>query len=125
MFDEQKLVVEIGSPTRNYAEKSVPGLDGVLSLDLGSRTRKIKQKGVLRAVSRRQLNLRIAAISAFINGKTHELVTNEGERFNDLRMDSFETGAIQLGGAGVGVGYEILYTQLAIDTWGAQDEIDQ
>jgi len=116
LFDEQKLVVEVGSRTRNYAEKSVPGLDGVLSLDLGSRTRKIKQKGMLRAVSRQQLNLRIAAVSAFIDGKTHELVTNEGEHLNNLRMDSFDAGAIQLSGAGVDVGYEILYTQLAIDT---------
>jgi hypothetical protein len=116
LFDEQKLVIEIGSPMRRCAEKSVPGLDGVLSIDLGSRNRKIRQKGVLRAVSREQLNLRMAAVSALVDGKTHELVTNDGEQFCNLRTDSFETSQIRFSGSGVEVGYEIIYTQLVIDS---------
>ncbi len=116
LFDEQRLVIEIGSPMRQCAEKSVPGLDGVLSIDLGSRVRKIRQKGVLRAVSREQLNLRIAGVGALVDGKTHELVTNDGERFCNLRIDSLETSPIRFSGSGVEVGYEIVYTQLVVDS---------
>jgi len=116
LFDEQKLVFEIGSPVRASAERSVPGLDGVLSIDLGSRTRRIRQKGTLRAVSRQQLKFRIAAVSELIDGGTHELITREGEQFGDLRIDSFESGPVQFTGGGVEVSYEIIYTQLAMDS---------
>ena len=116
LFDEQKLVIEAGSPTRDCVQKSVPGVDGVLSVDLGSRARRIRQKGVLRASSRQQLNRRTASVSAFIDGKTHELITDAGEQFSSLRMDSFETDPVQFTGGGVEVGYEILYTQLAMDS---------
>ena len=116
LFDEQKLVMEIGSPTRQCAEKSVPGLDGVLSVDLGSRFRRIRQKGMLRAASRQQLDQRMASVSGFIDGKTHKLVTNTGEQFGNIRMDSFEAGSIRYTGGGVEVGYEIVYTQLVMDS---------
>ena len=43
LFDEQKLEIEVGSFNRDSIEKTVPGLDGALSIDLGRRSRKIKQ----------------------------------------------------------------------------------
>jgi hypothetical protein len=116
LFDEQKLVIEVGSPTRQYIEQSMPGLDGVLSIDLGSRARRIRQKGILRAMSRQQLDQRMAAVSALIDGQTHELVTNAGDQISNLRMDSFEAGSIRYTGGSVEVGYEIVYTQLVMDS---------
>lgn len=43
--------VEVGSWSRDSIERSVGGLDGVLSIDLGMRGREIVQRGCLRAVS--------------------------------------------------------------------------
>ena len=112
LFDEQQLEIEPGSLRRDSIEKAVPGLDGVLSVDLGRRVRKIEQRGVLRAKSRSQMNNRISTISAYMDGDTHTLVTNSGEKFDNLRMDVFKVNKERAGGGGIVVDYEIVYTQL-------------
>jgi hypothetical protein len=112
VFDRQQLKIEVGSFTRDSIERAVPGLDGVLSIDLGQRSRKIKQTGVLRAKSRTQMNERINAISALMDGSTHTLVTGSGDTFDNLRMDSLNTSNERTDGAGIAVDYEIVYTQL-------------
>jgi len=56
LFDEQHLEIDLGTFSRDSIERAVPGLDGVLSIDLGGRGRGISQKGVLRARSRVELN---------------------------------------------------------------------
>jgi hypothetical protein len=114
LFDEQGLEIRPDSVRRDAVERSVPGLDGVLSIDLGRRGRKIKQRGVLRAGSRSQVNERIAAISAYMDGDTHTLVTASGEEFDNLRMDVFKVTKERTSGGGVVVDYEIVYTQLAV-----------
>ena len=113
LFDEHQLEIETGSFNRDSIERRMPGLDGVLSIDLGRRCRKVKQTGTLRARSRAQLNERINAISAIMDGDTHTLVTDSAETLNNLRMDSFETNKEQTDGIGIVVDYEIVYTQLA------------
>jgi hypothetical protein len=112
LFDEQQLEIEPGSFRRDSIEKAVPGLDGVLSVDLGRRVRKIEQRGVLRAKSRSQMNNRISTISAYMDGDTHTLVTNSGEKFDNLRMDVFKVNKERADGGGIVVDYEIVYTQL-------------
>jgi hypothetical protein len=114
IFDEQQLEIDLGSFNRASIEKTVPGLDGVLSVDLGGRSRVIKQKGMLRAKSGLQMNDRISLISAYMDGKTHTLVTESGEEFDNLRMDVFKTVNQRTGGSGVVVDYEIVYTQLQV-----------
>jgi hypothetical protein len=93
-------------------ERAVPGLDGVLSIDMGGRGRKIKQAGVLRAQSQLQMTERIGAISAYMDGDTHTLVIRSGEEFDNLRMDLFKVMEERTSGGGVAVDYEIVYTQL-------------
>ena len=112
VFDRQQLKIEVGSFTRDSIERAVPGLDGVLSIDLGQRSRKIKQTGVLRAKSRTQMNERINTISTLMDGDTHTLVTGSGDKFDNLRMDSLNTSNERTDGAGIIVDYEIVYTQL-------------
>jgi len=112
LFDEQQLEVEPGSFSRDSISRAVPGLDGVLSIDLGGRGRQIKQKGVLRARSKAELNGRIDAISAHIDGDTHTLRIGSGEEFGDVRMDSFDRSNERTSGGGVSIDYEIIYTQL-------------
>lgn len=114
LFDEQHLVIKAESLQRDAVERAVGGLDGVLSIDLGSRSRKIYQKGTLRAVSKAALSQRISGISGLIDGKTHTLVTADGEVFDNLRMDSFKVRDERTSGGGVVVDYEIVYSQLKV-----------
>jgi hypothetical protein len=113
LFDEQQLEIEVDSFSRDSIEKTVPGLDGALSIDLGRRSRKIKQTGTLRTKSRTQMNDRINAISAYMDGCTHTLTTRDGEEFDNLRMDSLKVQNERTDGTGIVVDYEINYTQLA------------
>jgi hypothetical protein len=114
LFDEQQLEIEVGSFSRDSIERTVPGLDGMLSIDLGKRDREIKQKGTLRTTSRSQMNERINAISACMDGDTHALVTQSDEEFDNLRMDVFQVMEERASGSGVTIDYEIIYTQLVV-----------
>jgi hypothetical protein len=114
LFDEQQFDIDGGSYRRASVERTVPGLDGVLSIDLGGRERKIKQNGVLRATSRAQMNDRIRTVSAYMDGDTHTLVTGNGEQFDNLRMDLFKVSKRRTDGSGVAIDYEIVYTQLKV-----------
>lgn len=112
LFDEQALEISAGSFSRDSIERTVPGLNGVLSIDLGLRGRKIRQTGTLRAKSRAQLDERISKIAAFMDGDTHTLTTGSGRELAYLRMDSFKAGAEHANGTGIVIDYEIVYTQL-------------
>lgn len=114
LFDEQQLEIEPGSISRDSIERTVPGLDGVLSIDVGERGREIKQRGVLRAKSRSQMDDRISVISAYMDGDTHTLATGSGKEFDNLRMDVFKVSKERASGGGVAIDYEIVYTQLKV-----------
>jgi len=113
LFDEHQLEITADSFSRDSIERKIPGLDGMLSIDLGKRSRKIRQTGTLRAKSRTQMNERINSISAFIDGDTHTLVTDRGKTLGNLRMDSFSTDKERTDSIGIVVDYTIVYTQLA------------
>lgn len=111
VFDEQPLEIRTGSFSRASMERAMPGLDGVLSIDLGRRNRQITQTGTLRAESRLQMDSRIGTISAHMDGNTHTLVAGNRE-FDNLRMDSFKILSEHTDGIGISLDYEIIYTQL-------------
>jgi hypothetical protein len=112
LFDRQQLKIETNSFSRDSIAKSVPGLDGVLNIDMGGRGRTIKQTGTLRAPSRPKLNERIDAISAFMDGVTHTLKDLSGREYENIRMDSFSVNNERISGSGIVIDYEIKYTQL-------------
>ena len=112
VFDEQPVEIRTGSYSRASMERTVPGLDGVLSIDLGRRNRQLTQTGTLRAESRFQMDSRISTISAHMDGNTHTLVTGSHE-FDNLRMDSFKILSEHTDGVGISVDYQIIYSQLA------------
>jgi len=112
VFDEQELTIAIGSPGRASLERSIAGLDGMLSIDLGARSRRIRQTGVLRAAGRAAMDARIDAIAVFLDGQTHTLTTADGRVYDNLRVDSFQQLRERAAGPGIVVEYEIAYTQL-------------
>jgi hypothetical protein len=112
LFDEQDLRIEASSPERASTERSVAGLDGTVSIDLGQRGRKVRQRGVLRAASRAALRSRIDGITTLIDGNAHTLTTADGRRYDRLRLDAFNLLEERTAGAGVVVEYEIVYRQL-------------
>ena len=114
LFDEQELEIQSASFERDSIERRVPGLDGVLSIDLGKRSRKIRQRGVLRMGSRSQMDSRISTITAYMDGNTHTLVTGKGEKFDNLRMDVFTVTKEEISGSGLCWDYEIVYTQVVV-----------
>lgn len=114
LFDDHQSQIEIDSIRRDSVERALPGLDGVLSIDLGQRTRTIKQTGVLRARSRAEMDNRISDISAFMDGSAHKLVISSGKELDNLRMDSFKVSQERISGGGVVVDYEIIYMQLNV-----------
>lgn len=114
LFDEQQLEIRMESIQRKFVDRSIAGLDGLLSIDLGKQSRRITQEGTLRAKSRQQLKVKIDAISEYLDGKTHKLVTDSGRELDDLRMDSFEFNNERTAGSGVCCDYKIVYTQLRV-----------
>ncbi len=114
LFDEQQLEIGSASQRRDSIERAAPGLDGVLSIDMGARGREIKQKGVLRARSQSQMNERVSAISAYMDGDTYKLISSSGEEFDNLRMDAFKVSKERTSGVGLCCDYEIVYMQLKV-----------
>jgi hypothetical protein len=114
VFDGAGPEIEVGSVGRDSVDRAVAGLDGVVSIDLGGRGRKVKQRGVLRARSKSELDRRISEVSVYMDGDTHKLVTDSGDEFDNLRMDTFRVRKERTSGGGVAVDYEIVYTQLAV-----------
>ena len=112
VFVEQQM--QVGSWRRERIERSVGGLNGVVSIDSGMRSRRLIQTGVLRAVSDDGLSGKIEAVSELLDSKAYTLVVG-GEQFENLRVDSFETGKKDYSGRGVGCEFEIRYTQLRAD----------
>jgi hypothetical protein len=110
IFGDDSPVITVGSIQRSVIENSVAGLDGIVSIDLGSRGRKLRQVGHLRAKSTAELNKMIASIEQFLDGRTHSLVSGEDGTFENLRLDSFKI--TQRSSDGTGADYEIIYTQL-------------
>ncbi|MGA2171652.1 MAG: hypothetical protein ABSG82_01385 [Sedimentisphaerales bacterium] len=114
LFEEAETEIEVGSFARESIERAVAGLDGVASIDLGGRGRKIRQKGELRARSRIELNSKAEVISAFMDGGTHTLADSQGETFENVRVDSVSVKNERTSGSGVAADYEIVYMQLMV-----------
>jgi len=112
LFEEHQMEIEQGSICRDSIERTTAGLNGVLSIDLGQRGRKIIQRGVLRAKSKPQMTDTINAVSGYMDGNTHTLTTSSGEKFEYLRMDVFKVTNQRTSGGGLCCDYEIVYTRL-------------
>lgn len=109
-FEQKHL--EIGSYQRDSAERSVTGLDGVMSIDLGMRKRQLVHEGILHAGSTEALRAKVNSFSKLVDGRTHKLVLGDGKSFDNLRVDAFEVATECHSGKGPSCDFEIRYTQL-------------
>jgi hypothetical protein len=114
LFGDGETEIEVGSVARESVERAVVGLDGVMSIDLGGRGRKIRQKGEIRARSRAELQGKVEEISSFIDGDTHTLTVSQGETFENVRIDSVSVKNERDSGGGVVADYEVIYRQLTV-----------
>jgi len=110
-FPETIFALEVESPQRNIIQKSAAGLDGQVNIDLGFRTRKLVQKGELRARNQAELGKQIDEINELIDGKLHILGSPDGRIFENLLIDEFQTGSSITGGAHTCCQYKITYIQ--------------
>ena len=120
MFDNKKLFSK-GQHTlvclswcREAIDRGFAGLDGMMSVDLGRRERKLKQRGCLTASSSSTLIDLIDAVADYINGQTYDLVDQNGVSYSHVRMDSFTLLGPITAGNQVCCEYEIHYTQLSV-----------
>jgi hypothetical protein len=113
LFDEP-VTIEVESLRRQSIERSAMGLDGVVSIDLGKRGRKIRQKGELRARSKTEMNNKVEIITGLMDGDAHTLATSQSEIFENLRVDSVGVKNERTSGNGVVADYEIVYMQLMV-----------
>jgi hypothetical protein len=117
-FDSQRLFgsglhsVIPQSWRRQVVERGFAGLNGLISIDLGRRGRKIKQTGRLAATSMTALKKMMDGISGYIDGQCYSLVDQNGIEYANVRMDSFDTSDPVVTANQVSCSYEISYTQL-------------
>lgn len=109
-FEQTELVV--GSWRRDMIERGAAGIDGVVSIDLGKRTREIVQKGLMRAGSRAVLRIKVDYIRAMADGACHTMETADGQRFENMWIDSVKVSSTEYSGSGASCEVEIRYTQL-------------
>jgi hypothetical protein len=96
---------------RQQSERSFGGLSGTFSLDLGRRTRRIRQSGTLSAPGLVALLRMAEAIDRRADGQAHALMDDEGRWYYNVRMDQFSMQEPRRSGGAVSCTYEITYTQ--------------
>jgi len=109
-FEQAKL--DLGSWQRDSIERAAAGVDGVVNIDLGKRTREIVQKGVMRAASRSALMAKVDFFRDMADGRYHTMETAEGRRFEDMWIEKVMVSGTEYNGSGASCEVEIRYVQL-------------
>lgn len=99
-----------GSWARESIEKSAAGLDGVVSVDLGMRKRKIKVSGLVEDQSKDALKQKAAQIEALVDGGMHTLESDA--MYENIKIESFAVVKESSSGRGVGCEFEMGLSQL-------------
>lgn len=111
-FSECEYSIVTDSSGRESIERSVGGLDGAVSVDLGKGVRKIRQRGFLRGRNSAELCGRVRAIEGLMDGKEHEVRVGDGRVFGSMKAASCRFGEFEADGIGFRCDYEIVYMQL-------------
>jgi len=101
-----------GSWERQIDWRGFAGLDGLVGIDMGLRSRRIVQQGRLQADTIQLLHQQISTIESMLDGKIHSLVDNRDQSYPRVVLEHFEqTSPIQTG-RGFWCEYVIHYLQL-------------
>ena len=109
-FEEKRF--EVKSWERSLVERSVCGLDGVVKVDLGRRSRKVIQDGTIRADNEDAIAGKVGCFAALVDGAEHTLMRGRSSVMVGLVVSSFAAGEVKRGGAGVWCDFEIRYVQV-------------
>ena len=97
---------------RGGVEKSSPGLDGMITIDHGMRSRRIIQWCIIRSASGSSLQEALDGVVDLIDGKEHSITFENGKSYECLRVDSVSSEKIRHSGSGVNCSVKVIYTQL-------------
>ena len=111
-YEESQL--QIKSWERGSIDRSVAGLDGVVSVDLGRRSRKLVQSGIIRANSEEQLAEQIDSFALLVDSNEHTLTRGRSHVLTGLRVSNFVAGKVNRSGAGVWCDFEIRFVQTRV-----------
>jgi len=111
-FDQGQHTMEVMSWRRDNVQRGFAGLDGMVSIDLGRRERKLRQYGYLAASGIEALIALGEEIAAYIDGQVYDLIDQNGRRYEQVRMDSFTASGEVMAGNQARCKYEIIYTLL-------------
>lgn len=114
LFARGQHVVQPMSWRRESRDIGFAGLDGVVSMDLGRRERKLKQRGLLVSTSIAALMQLITLIGSYIDGQGYDLIDQHGVFYPQVRMDSFTLLGPVTAANQASCEYEIIYTQLSV-----------
>jgi hypothetical protein len=104
------LKIKASSWNREAVEKSAAGLDGVVSVDLGKRSRKITVSGSVEAQSKATLIAKTAQVEAMLDGCVH--VLEAGVVYENVRVNSFAVVKEDTSGRGISCEFEMVLSQL-------------
>ncbi|HPS52912.1 MAG TPA: hypothetical protein PLK08_05100, partial [Phycisphaerae bacterium] len=97
---------------RETIRRGFSGLCGEILLDMGRRSRRITQRGFLRAQTVEQLYLQTAAIESMADGMAHLLIDDDGVTYQKVIMEKFEKPDAINKSDICSCEYEIIYRQL-------------
>jgi hypothetical protein len=110
------LELNAGSRERAAVEKAAAGVDGVVSVDMGGRSREIMLRGRLRMFSAQSLDAKIEALGKMVDGECHVLGVGGRPYIEDLRVDSVRMRKKAYSGGGLICEFELTGAQLG-DQW--------
>jgi len=114
MFDKGEHTLQPLSWRREAVQRGFAGLDGVVSMDLGRRERKLQQRGHLVSASKASLLQLMELVASYIDGQSYDLTDQNGVFYPQVRMDSFALRGPIRAANQASCEYEIIYTQLSV-----------
>ncbi len=108
----EHLDIETGSFQRQSIQRSAAGMDGVISIDMGGRARKIRHKIRVRESAAERLAEAVRALAGLHDGAVHTLETDDGQTYENLLITSVRFSRPRHGGTALETEGQIEYLQL-------------
>lgn len=97
---------------RQMIRRGFSGINGEALLDMGSRGRRLTQRGILSGATAELLQQQIDAVNELADGKIHRLVDSDGVVFQKVVMENFQPTTPMRNCGVFRCEYETIYRQL-------------